>query len=91
MPDATKPKLRKGFAAMSPERQREIASLGGRSVRAENRSFAKDPALASSAGKLGGTNVPPEKRSFSTDPELARTSGAKGGQNSHGGRKEEVP
>jgi len=27
-----KPKLRRGFNAISPERQREIASLGGRAV-----------------------------------------------------------
>lgn len=48
----TKPK---GFAAMSPERRREIARKGGASVPSEKRSFAKDRTLAATAGKLGGT------------------------------------
>jgi uncharacterized protein len=47
-------KLRKGFAAMSPERRIEIARKGGASVRAENRSFSQDPDLAAAAGRKGG-------------------------------------
>lgn len=47
----TKPK---GFAAMSPERRKEIARLGGSSVAPENRSFSKDRKLAAMAGKKGG-------------------------------------
>ncbi len=38
------PRLR-GFAAMSPERRREIA---------DKRSFSQNPALAASAGATGG-------------------------------------
>jgi general stress protein YciG len=49
-----KPKLRRGFAAMSPERQREIARKGGASVPSDRRSFSKDRGLAASAGKKGG-------------------------------------
>lgn len=49
-----KPKARKGFAAMSVERRREIARMGGAAVLAKNRSFAKDRDLASSAGRKGG-------------------------------------
>lgn len=48
----TKPK---GFAAMSPERRKEIARKGGASVPGEKRSFAKDRDLAAIAGKLGGS------------------------------------
>lgn len=54
MTDAPKPKSRRGFASMDPERRREIARKGGASVPGEKRSFAKDRALAASAGALGG-------------------------------------
>ena len=44
----------RGFASMNAERQREIASKGGRSVPAEKRSFSQDRELASAAGRKGG-------------------------------------
>jgi uncharacterized protein len=44
----------RGFAAMDEERQREIASEGGKSVPDEKRSFSKDPELAREAGRKGG-------------------------------------
>lgn len=44
----------RGFAAMDPERRREIARKGGASVPSEKRSFAKDRDLASEAGRKGG-------------------------------------
>jgi general stress protein YciG len=52
----TKPatSLRRGFAAMDPVLQREIASKGGRSVPPEERSFSRDLTLASVAGRKGG-------------------------------------
>lgn len=46
----------RGFAAMSPERRREIARKGGASVPADKRSFSKDRDLAASAGKKGGSS-----------------------------------
>lgn len=49
-----KPKSRRGFAAMNPERRREIARKGGASVPSEKRSFSQDRALAASAGRKGG-------------------------------------
>jgi general stress protein YciG len=39
---------------MDPERQREIASLGGKSVPAEKRSFSQNRDLAAQAGRKGG-------------------------------------
>lgn len=48
------PKPKRGFAAMSPERQREIARKGGESVPPENRSFSKNRELAATAGRKGG-------------------------------------
>ena len=45
---------KRGFASMNPEKQREIASKGGRSVPSEKRSFALNRDLASNAGRKGG-------------------------------------
>jgi uncharacterized protein len=45
---------KRGFASMSPERQREIARMGGKSVPSEKRSFSQDRDLASKAGRKGG-------------------------------------
>lgn len=44
----------RGFASMDPERQREIARKGGRSVPNEKRSFSQNHQLASEAGRKGG-------------------------------------
>lgn len=48
------PRSRRGFAAMNPERRREIARKGGASVPGEKRSFSKNRDLAASAGRKGG-------------------------------------
>jgi general stress protein YciG len=45
---------KRGFASMSQEKQREIASKGGRSVPSEKRSFSQNRDLASNAGRKGG-------------------------------------
>lgn len=50
----TKPKQRRGFAAMDPAKQREIARRGGASIPRHRRSFSQDPELARRAGKKGG-------------------------------------
>ena len=52
MPEGNKSK--RGFASMTPEKQREIASTGGKSVPSEKRSFAQNRDLASQAGRKGG-------------------------------------
>ena len=44
----------RGFASMGQERQREIASKGGRSVPADKRSFSQNRGLAAQAGRKGG-------------------------------------
>lgn len=46
----------RGFAAMNPDRQREIARLGGSSVPDHRRSFSTDRDLAVTAGRKGGQN-----------------------------------
>ncbi|MCY1647177.1 general stress protein [Caulobacter sp. SL161] len=54
--DSERPRGRRGFAAMDPERRREIARKGGASVPSEKRSFAKDRDLAANAGRKGGSS-----------------------------------
>ena len=48
--DASRPKTRRGFAAMSPELQRKLAAKGGVAVPANKRSFSQDRDLAVRAG-----------------------------------------
>ena len=74
----------RGFASMDQERQRQIASMGGKAVPDSKRSFSQNRALAAQAGRKGGQSVPDEKRSFSQNPGLAAEAGRKGGQASHG-------
>ena len=72
-------KKKRGFAAMSKEKHQEIASLGGKAVPKEKRSFSTNKSLASKSGSKGGRSVANEDRSFSRDPELAAAAGRKGG------------
>jgi uncharacterized protein len=71
---------RRGFASMDPARQKAIASMGGKSVPGEKRSFSQNRILATKAGRKGGLSVAGEKRSFSQDRTLAASAGRKGGQ-----------
>lgn len=48
-------KSTRGFASMSPEKRREIAVKGGKSVDPANRSFSRNKALAIAAGSKGGS------------------------------------
>jgi general stress protein YciG len=57
-----KPKSKRGFASMDPERQREIARKGGASVPPEKRAFSTDRTLAAAAGRIGGENSIGAKR-----------------------------
>lgn len=74
---------KRGFAGMSPERRREIAALGGKSVPDEKWAFSLSQALAARAGKKGGAAVAANKRSFSVNYELAVAAGRKGAAASH--------
>ena len=44
----------RGFASMNTERQRQIASMGGKAVPDEKRSFSQNRRLAAEAGRTGG-------------------------------------
>jgi general stress protein YciG len=84
--DFKKMKKRTGFASMETEKQRAIASMGGKAIPPEKRSFSQDRELASRAGRKGGQNVAPENRSFSRNTDLASAAGRKGGAASNGGK-----
>lgn len=77
--EENKPKRGRGFASMDPERQREIARMGGRAVPSEQRSFARNRDLAREAGRRGGQATPANKRTFSYDSHHAAEAGRKGG------------
>jgi general stress protein YciG len=70
---------KRGFASMTPEKRRRIASMGGKAVPAESRSFSKDRKLASAAGRKGGMLVLASNRSFARDRKYAAECGRKGG------------
>jgi uncharacterized protein len=72
----------RGFASMDQQKQREIASKGGR---ASGGNFRNDPGRAAVAGRKGGQSVPASERSFSRNPALAAEAGRKGGEHRHGG------
>lgn len=58
---STTTKSKRGFAAMAPEKRREIAAKGGASVPAEKRSFSMNRDLAASAGRAGGSAGPRQR------------------------------
>lgn len=74
------PSVRRGFAAMDQEKQREIARKGGANVPRDKRSFAQNRQLAAEAGRKGGQSVAAQDRSFSQNRELAAEAGRKGGR-----------
>lgn len=49
-----KPKARRGFAAMDPEKRKAAAAKGGASVKPENRPYSRNRELAAKAGAKGG-------------------------------------
>ena len=85
------PKQKRGFASMDPERQREIAALGGKSAHEQGKAHEYTPEEARTAGKAGGTLVSQDREhmarigrrggdSVSKDREHMAAIGKKGGQ-----------
>ena len=54
VPAGPRPKLRRGFASMSAEKQREIASKGGRAAHVKGTAHEWSPDEARQAGRKGG-------------------------------------
>ncbi len=78
---AEEQKAPRGFAAMSPEKRKAIAQLGGKSIPPEKRSFSQSALnWLPRPGSQGGKSVADHKRSFSVDRELASSAGRKGGR-----------
>ena len=70
----------RGFASMDPEKQREIASEGGRAAHMKGTAHEFDSEEAREAGRKGGEAV-------SRDREHMAEIGRKGGQSSSGNRR----
>src|SRR5262245_21651494 len=70
----------RGFASMDPERQREIASEGGRAAHEKGTAHEFSPQEAREAGKKGGDSV-------SQDRQHMAEIGREGGKASHSGGK----
>lgn len=69
------PKKPRGFAAMTPERRKEISSMGGRKAQANGTAYR----FTSETAKIAGKAV--KNRNIHT-PEKAREYGKKGGERS---------
>jgi general stress protein YciG len=70
----------RGFASMDPERQREIASEGGRAAHASGNAHEFDSREAAEAGRKGGESV-------SKDRQHMADIGAEGGKSRGGSQK----
>lgn len=68
----------RGFASMSPEKQKEIASKGGKAAHEQGVAHQWNPEEARNAGRKGGQSV-------SQNREHMAEIGRKGGQASRGG------
>jgi general stress protein YciG len=74
---------KRGFAAMDPEKQRLIASKGGKAAHAKGTAHQFTPEEARAAGRKGGQAAHAKGTAHQFTPEEAREAGRKGGQSSH--------
>ena len=77
----------RGFASMDPQRQREIASQGGRAAHQKGTAHQFNPEEARAAGSKGGQAAHRKGTAHEFSPDEAREAGRKGGQASHARRK----
>lgn len=75
----------RGFASMDQDKQRGIASKGGQSVPAEERSFSKDRELAAQAGRKGGEHSHSGQQHQSGGSPGQQGGGARSSQQQQGG------
>ncbi len=73
----------RGFAAMDQEKQRAIASKGGKAAHAKGTAHEFTPEEARAAGRKGGQAAHAKGTAHEFTPEEAREAGRKGGQSSH--------
>jgi general stress protein YciG len=74
-----KPKARRGFAAMDPEKQRLIAQKGGRAAHAKGKAHEFTTEEARAAGRKGGATTKDRGTGHRFTTALAREAGRKGG------------
>ena len=79
---------RRGFASMNPEKQREIASKGGKAAHAKGTAHEFTPEEARVAGRKGGQAAHEKGTAHQFTSEEARAAGRKGGQVSQVGARE---
>jgi general stress protein YciG len=75
-------KSERGFASMNDEKQREIASKGGKAAHEKGTAHEFTPEEAREAGRKGGETV-------SKDREHMAEIGREGGRSSHGGSNDQ--
>ena len=80
-------KSNRGFASMDPQRQREIASRGGKAAHQKGTAHEFNSDEARRAGSKGGQAAHQKGTAHEFDSEEAREAGRKGGQASHGTNK----
>ena len=83
-PAAPKPASTRGFASMDPERQRQIASQGGKAAHEKGTAHQFTPEEARQAGSKGGKVAHERGTAHQFDSEEAGEAGRKGGQASSG-------
>jgi general stress protein YciG len=71
---------KRGFAAMSEERRREIASRGGKAAQASGKAHHFTAEEASAAGRKGGVIAHERGTAHEFTPEEASAAGKKGGR-----------
>lgn len=73
----------RGFASMDPERQREIASVGGKAAHERGTAHEFTSEEARVAGSKGGLAAHERGTAHEFDAQEARAAGRKGGQEAH--------
>ena len=76
-------KSNRGFASMDREKQKEIASKGGKAAHAQGRAHEFTPDEARSAGRRGGEAVSKDREHMA---QIGRAGGQARGRNRAGGK-----
>src|SRR2546423_8003759 len=82
---------RRGFASMDPDKQKMIASKGGRAAHAKGTAHEFTPEEAREAGRKGGQAAHMRGTAHQFTPEEAREAGRKGGRSSRRGNARQEP
>jgi len=78
-------KSNRGFASMDPQRQREIASEGGRAAHEKGTAHEFTSEEAREAGRKGGMARSANRRKAMESGSSSHASGSNSGSSSHGG------